>query len=276
MVKLNEDAFAAVNDAFPDAAKNAFQKSASGNPNNAATTDGARKGVGASAVESSASGADTSDVIHKRLLKIGSKKRKTLVQEEEERKEDQQGAQKNFDDRKKPCSTNMDLDSDDDDDEEDLGRTAIDKGSKSVSTPPSLEQQNVPESGKRKKKKLGKKEREAEKSVSTEPVVADDSAEKPARKEILCGADAIEDQAKNTKKRKRPKLRSKQKNIRKDTRVNKPAHLVPGNGDYRGRPLTAETRKRLNMAESRRETKLKAYWSNQNRSGGERPGEAKP
>eukprot|EP00977_Amphora_coffeiformis_P027636 scaffold34628_cov166-Amphora_coffeaeformis.AAC.4 len=183
MVKLNEDAFAAVNAAFPDAAKKASQTTATGS-HNATTTGGTRKGVGASAVDSSAS-TGTSDLIHKRVLQIGSKKRKTLSQEEEE---DQQGVERNFDDKKKPSSTNIDHDTDDDDDEEDLGRTAIDKESKRVANTPSLEGRN---------------------------------------------------------------------------------------GDYRGRPLTAETRKRLNMTESRRETKLKAYWSNQNKSSGEVSDEAK-
>jgi hypothetical protein len=44
-----------------------------------------------------------------------------------------------------------------------------------------------------------------------------------------------------TEKRKRPKTRSKQKNIRRDNRENdkKPAHLLIGSKDYQGRPLTS-------------------------------------
>ena len=263
MVKLNEDAFAAVNAAFPDANKTATQATASNNNRNVATTGGSRKGVGASAVESNVS-AGTSDIINKRVLQIGSKKRKMLAQEEDD-EEDQHSVERSFDDKKKPSFTMINHASDDEDDEEDLGRTSIDKESRRSINPPSVEQHSLPEAGKKKKKKLGKKEREAEKKESFEEVVTSDTTpEKPVKKEILCGTNEVEDEMQKTKKRKRPKVRSKQKNIRKDTRVNKPAHLIPGNGDYRGRPITAETRKRLNMAESRRETKLKAYWSNQN------------
>ena len=50
-------------------------------------------------------------------------------------------------------------------------------------------------------------------------------------------------------KRKRKKVRSRQKNIRKDHRSTeaKPAHLVAGGAEYRGRPLTTETRKKLGL-----------------------------
>ena len=269
MVKLNEDAFAAVNAAFPEAA--AKEASTKPTTNKPAVTGAKRKGVGASAAESSTFG--TSDIIHKRVLQIGSKKRKKLGEDDEEEGEEsyQGGVGRKFDDRKRP-PTNIDQDSDEDGDEEDLGRTAINKEAKRVAAPPSLDQL-LPEPGKnKKKKKLGKKEREAEKGSKDQEVAK--SASKPAKKDVLCGTVDPKDETKDTKKRKRPKVRSRQKNIRKDNRSNKPSHLIPGNGDYRGRPLTAETRKKLNMSESRRETKLKAYWSNQNKSSGEGSGEA--
>ena len=45
-------------------------------------------------------------------------------------------------------------------------------------------------------------------------------------------------------KRKKTKTRSKQKNIRKDNRpdIHKPAYLLPGNREYKGRPLTDQTK----------------------------------
>ncbi|GKY96446.1 hypothetical protein MPSEU_000604100 [Mayamaea pseudoterrestris] len=48
-------------------------------------------------------------------------------------------------------------------------------------------------------------------------------------------------------KRKRKKVRSKQKNIYKDKREKKPDHLIPGSKNYKGKPLTAETKKKLNL-----------------------------
>jgi hypothetical protein len=51
-----------------------------------------------------------------------------------------------------------------------------------------------------------------------------------------------------TNRGKRPKKRSRQKNIRKDTRGhNRPGHLIPGRSDFSGRGLTAETRKAMNL-----------------------------
>ena len=48
-------------------------------------------------------------------------------------------------------------------------------------------------------------------------------------------------------KRKRRKVRSKQKNIYKDKREHKPEHLIPGSKNYKGKPMTAETRKKLGL-----------------------------
>ena len=68
------------------------------------------------------------------------------------------------------------------------------------------------------------------------------------------------DDNKNTK-RKRRKVRSRQKNIRKDTRNSsqKPEYLRLRGGlvEYRGRPLTKETREKLNIPESRTSFKQK-------------------
>ena len=55
--------------------------------------------------------------------------------------------------------------------------------------------------------------------------------------------------ANDKKKRRRRKIRSRQKNIRKDSRAdhNKPEHLRIGSRKYQGRPMTAETRSKLNL-----------------------------
>ena len=64
--------------------------------------------------------------------------------------------------------------------------------------------------------------------------------------------DADTKAANATTKRKRRKVRSRQKNIRKDHRTieSKPKHLVLGSGvDYAGRPMTTETRIKLGLEE---------------------------
>ena len=62
--------------------------------------------------------------------------------------------------------------------------------------------------------------------------------------------DTTKETESSPKKRKRKKVRSRQKNICKDHRDVKPVHLrVVGQGmNYRGRPLTQETRAKLNLS----------------------------
>ena len=63
----------------------------------------------------------------------------------------------------------------------------------------------------------------------------------------------------NPKKRQRPNKRSRQKNICKDTRnvADQPAHLIPGaTRTYRGRPLTAATRHKLDRLERQQQRQL--------------------
>jgi hypothetical protein len=114
---------------------------------------------------------------------------------------------------------------DDDDDEEDVGRTAI-STSKTV-----IINQTITEP----KKKKGKKERQ---QVTGEQPAASTS-EKVKFTIDRTGGDGP--------KRKRPKIRSKQKNVVKDTRPTKPLHLQAGHKDYQGRPLTVATKTKLNL-----------------------------
>jgi hypothetical protein len=57
------------------------------------------------------------------------------------------------------------------------------------------------------------------------------------------------------------KIRSRQKNIRKDTRLdeNKPSHLRWGTKDYRGRPLTSETQIQLQLPQSKNKQQQKQH-----------------
>lgn len=275
MVKLNEDAFAAVNAAFPDVAARETKARAASSTTSTASK---RKGVGASLTSPSQVG--ESD-LHKRVLQIGRKKRKKQAEEDEEEDFDEHSRNRRAPhagsktDRHKH---HLDDDEEEEDDEEDVGRTAINGESKRVATASSVTENLPNSSGKqKKKKKLGKRERQTQKDTNEETVDEKDNDTVPTKQDVLCGSkgndgtqhpDGEGDDSKNSKKRKRRKVRSRQKNIRKDNRATKPTHLVPGSADYRGRPLTAETRKRLNISESRRSAKLKSYWESQENSRG--------
>ena len=78
----------------------------------------------------------------------------------------------------------------------------------------------------------------------------EEETKKPEEEEIhdtsTTGDDTNNSNTRNKHKR-RKKVRSRQKNIYKDQRDVKPAHLVPGHRHYKGRPLTAETRAKLHM-----------------------------
>ncbi|KAL7473972.1 hypothetical protein ACHAXS_014242 [Conticribra weissflogii] len=160
-------------------------------------------------------------------------------------------------------------DSDDGDGEEEGGRTSIvserkrkvpRENTNAVSAPATSVHgvdEEVPPSpeakSKKKRKKKGKKEREVEKDA-TAPSALNDVDDSPAnvnniKESNQNGTDEsipapTEILNKNNNKRKRKKIRSRQKNIRKDTRAanDKPSYLVLGRSDYAGRPLTKATR----------------------------------
>jgi len=128
---------------------------------------------------------------------------------------------------------------------------AVDEG-----VPPSSEANGSKE---KRKKKKGKKERVAERD-STASGALEDADNAPAEENNINESNQkvengsnqpmtalTEVPNKNNNKRKRKKIRSRQKNIRKDTRAanDKPSHLVLGRSDYAGRPLTKATREIL-------------------------------
>jgi hypothetical protein len=124
----------------------------------------------------------------------------------------------------------------DEDDEEEAGRTAIAEPSNTSRTDSNTS--NTPEP----KQKLGGKERKG----FLQPTKEDGSAKENSK----TSNDAVVDgdvQTESVKKYKRRKIRSKQKNIRKDNREQKPAHLMVGGRNYQGRPITVETRTKLNL-----------------------------
>lgn len=139
-----------------------------------------------------------------------------------------------------------------DDDEDEGGRTSIQK--KVIQPDPAVDL------AKKSKKKKGKKERKAEKNAQqhtnehSEHVVDSfnvGNQETSLETNQTNETDPSADRSDKTKKRR--KVRSKQKNIRKDTRPSsqKPDHLRIGAKTYAGRPITKETREFLNLPESR-------------------------
>lgn len=135
-----------------------------------------------------------------------------------------------------------------DEDEDEAGRTAI-----ATQTQRKISLELDTSIVEKPKKKLGKKERkrlqhqDIATDVSPSAVEDEEKARKTHEIQVVDENDQ-EASGASQKKHKRRKVRSKQKNIRKDNREKKPDHLVVGRRNYQGRPLTAETREKLNIA----------------------------
>jgi hypothetical protein len=261
MVKLNEDAFAAVHAAFPGAKEAEHAAASSAQVSN--SSNNKRKGVGA--VHETSPGSSTD--LQKRVLQVGRKKRRNLHDDDDE---EDMGMATGDAATSELARTTPD---DDGDEEEDLGRTGIDPGVKPL-VDNSVESLIESASPKKKKKKAGKRERQAQKEAQQDVVAAATKAVNSTLPlETSQGSEvgtADSNASTKSQKRKRPKIRSRQKNIRKDNRAAKPLHLVPGSKDYRGRPLTTETRTRLSLGPSQRIAKLKSYWVNEGQEGNDK------
>lgn len=149
------------------------------------------------------------------------------------------------------------------DDEVDGGRTSIVK-KKTVTSKKA--DPGPTGNNKKTKKKLGKKERQRQKEMEDTaamdvfepaPEGKDRSGSNDVKTKGASGNETMVADPKNGEsgtnpKKKRKKVRSRQKNIRKDNRSSeeKPAHLIPGSRNYQGRPMTQETRDKLNLPPS--------------------------
>ena len=141
---------------------------------------------------------------------------------------------------------------DSDSDDDDGGRTSIKDKPKKVVTEDFASSQGVKvKKSKKKKAKKGKKERIAEKKL--EEANKNIDADKTPEDEVIAEKDDSNDTMQKKQKRRKPKIRSRQKNIKKDSRTSsqKPEHLKLGHKEYAGRPMTQETRSYLNLPESR-------------------------
>jgi hypothetical protein len=164
----------------------------------------------------------------KRILRVG--KKRSLGDEEEE------------------------IDHHVEEDEEETGRTGIAPKEKKPAP-----QDEVIDTGKR---KLGKKERkrlleQQQQSASVEAKEGGGDSSNSPQEGVPEGevtTDKNEEATTKTNKKKRRKVRSRQKNIFKDTRSSeeKPDYLVPGGrAAYQGRPMTEGTRDKLNLPKSK-------------------------
>ena len=223
MAEFDNTGFSAVNDFFGE---NTQEKNSSVAPQQAQQLKTKRRGVGSTVAPKT----QDQDLISKRVLKVGSKRNRDNDDEEEDvtaKEED-----------------------DDDDDDEDAGRTAITPKERPVNVnAPEKEQVKVAnkEGG---SKKLGKKERERVKKEAEEAAAAGTDTKNEDMEDTGVEEEEGDDNnEKGSKKKKRRKIRSKQKNVYKDSRSleEKPKHLVPGKRLYQGRPLTSETRTKLGL-----------------------------
>eukprot|EP00566_Odontella_aurita_P019264 CAMPEP_0113559870 /NCGR_PEP_ID=MMETSP0015_2-20120614/19128_1 /TAXON_ID=2838 /ORGANISM="Odontella" /LENGTH=318 /DNA_ID=CAMNT_0000461537 /DNA_START=125 /DNA_END=1081 /DNA_ORIENTATION=+ /assembly_acc=CAM_ASM_000160 len=210
---------------------------------------GNRLGLGASSSSKSRDGLAEDLDARKQLLGVGRKKR---------------GRGQHDDD---DASGSYAEDGGDSDDDEEEGRTVAVKQPKvkEVVDPAICE-------ARKKKKRKKKKKKDLQEQPQGDDTVANRAAQRKESGGILPqktnDANAQKEDRAATEKRgdgegadislkrarnKRRKVRSRQKNIRKDNRTDaeKPSHLVPGRDQYAGRSLTQETRKRLNLPESK-------------------------
>lgn len=154
-------------------------------------------------------------------------------------------------------SDDGDLVKDDDSSDEEGGRTSVVKEKKTISSSVVIEKEF--QMRPKKKKKNGKKERKVEKDIETKISVDHQTMDYSSKLLNDVGyeekqVDFVADDSKIAhQKKKRRKIRSKQKNVRKDTRSSsdKPEHLRIGSKNYAGRALTSETREHLHLPESR-------------------------
>jgi hypothetical protein len=204
-----------------------------------------RLGLGADAgarEEKDSKAVSASNPLTKRLLQVGTKRKLSQKRDADDYDDD------NDDDQ-------ADKDDDDDDGDEEGGRTAIEERAPTVALVSAaiLAKEAAELKAASKKKKKGKKERQKEGADAAEVAGKDESQE------------ATEDAPDNgAPKRKRTKIRSRQKNIYKDTRAEKPSHLIPGKHNYQGRPMTLETRKRLNLPLEKESSAMESWSSNWN------------
>lgn len=223
MADFDRSGFAAVDEFFGRvdcAPSNAFVSESS-------LRGGGKKRLGVGGAATTPAAPFTEALTSKRILQVGSKRRRR-----QGFGDDHDHGEDGIEDAEQPKS--------DEEEEVEEGRTTIDNKKKTAFAILAESAHIATKSigpGLIKKKKMGKKERQ----------IHAESNELESQEETVNTRDNDDVIGHEKKKRKRRKVRSRQKNIRKDNRDVKPAHLIPGQGRYLGRPLSEETRARLNM-----------------------------
>ena len=197
---------------------------------NASGSRGKRRGgVGASSQSSDQAKTLSSDLLAKKVLTVGRKRGR-----DDSNEDDCEGDA--FDDHGVH-----------DGDEADGGRTSIAPKKKTVSK--TVEEPKVSKP----KKKLGKKERQklaAQAAAASQENQSSTTIAPTEPSKVEEGDDINHNGTTQQKtKKKRRKVRSRQKNIRKDNRSadEKPDYLKLGSRNYQGRPMTEATRAKLNL-----------------------------
>eukprot|EP00539_Tryblionella_compressa_P004348 CAMPEP_0178751524 /NCGR_PEP_ID=MMETSP0744-20121128/10572_1 /TAXON_ID=913974 /ORGANISM="Nitzschia punctata, Strain CCMP561" /LENGTH=368 /DNA_ID=CAMNT_0020405175 /DNA_START=201 /DNA_END=1308 /DNA_ORIENTATION=- len=251
MAEFDSSAFSAVDKFFGHDDKTGGEKRIQGTTGEAAVSSSsflaakgkARRGVGNTVLVHS----KASSLLTQRFLKLGKNRSRDHHDDDDD------------------ASNVAEKDNEDDDDDEfDIGRTAIAESRKkqvNKDSNPKQQHQQDTEATKKMKRKLGKRERQSQASKTTH---SDEKApSEPTHNQSLAagGGDATDScpveptdvdattSKKSSQPRKRRKVRSRQKNIRKDNRAvnEKPAYLIPGTPNYQGRPLTQATREKLSL-----------------------------
>jgi len=242
-----------------------------------------RSGVGSSSstLKHSLSLLSPDQTAKKRILSVGNKRKRNNNDDDDD--DDDNGE----DSEVKGTQSGGEIEKSDDEDHDEGRTSAIKQKTIKDSNITEIAMKTKETKTKKKKKKKSKKERlreaetdvnkskDSEKMGGDKGVTAEGQDKKdldqttndpPTETEIAesvekdqNGNDTIDDaKAQNlaktkSQKGKRRRVRSKQKNVRKDTRNSnqKPDHLKLGSATYRGRPLTKETRSFMNMPESR-------------------------
>jgi hypothetical protein len=219
MAEFDDAGFSAVDNFFGDSPQDSEQTANIKTLQASAKSQGKKKRQGLGSTKTLPT--NNNEELSKRLLKVG---RKRLGDGDDYEMEMEAEA--------KPLGDQSD------DDEEETGRTGITPSKK-----PAVSKSNTDliEEGEE-TKKLGKKERKRRKLEEEAAKTSNDAKEETT-------AETHDDKDNSGSKRKRRKIRSRQKNIRKDNRATeeKPKHLLPGKFNYQGRPLTEETRRKLNL-----------------------------
>jgi len=279
--EFDSSGFSAVDKFFGNGAEGDTEKKLTGSSaigiNSAATGRSKRRGgVGTSSSNNVDSAKQlSSDILAKQVLSVGRKRSR------DEDNNEFHEARDGVDDHGV-----------EDGDEADGGRTTIvkkKKTPKNTVVASASNNNNQPNNNNAKnKKKLGKKERLRQKqtvnievfeAVEQEQLTGDIVVTETTTNENTAaiaktggspGSTKTSTATYPTTKRKRRKVRSRQKNIRKDNRSadEKPAHLIRGNHNYQGRPMTQATREKLNLPPPNK-SKHRTNFSNQKTTSGD-------